>query len=307
MSEISYAVVKAAARKGQLLLEQQILDLASSKELKELVNKLKDKYPSLLALGPNPSLEAFERTIFDDFCKEVEEFAEMFPKAKMILRLFEQEIDEERISQELIWALSERKEKEYEEIVLKLRQMGYDEEIKESERIFQKYNTPGLVASVFARCRLLKLRKFLKKYKAGVPEVLAEYVRLKVDEFNITTLIRGIKNDIRRDALEELLIPDGGRFRHTLLKEAVKAPDVNKAVAVLGYSTYQDNLRSLERELEREVKRILTRAYYNGYTNLAAVIGYLELKKIEVMNIVRIANCISRGIESKKIASEFLF
>lgn len=305
--EISYVAVKAAARKGQLLSEQQILDLASSKDLKELINKLKDRYPSLLVLGSTPSLEAIEKIIFEEFCREVEEFAEMFPKAKTILRLFEQEIDERKASQELILALTERKGKEYEESVLKLRQLGYDEEIKEGERIFQKYSIPGLVESVFARCRLLKLRKFLKKYKAGVSEVLAEYVGLKIDEFNLSTLIRGIKNDIRRDALEELLIPDGGRFRLAILKEAVKAHDVNKAVAILGYSAFQDNLRSLERELEREVKRILTRAYYNGYTNLAAVIGYLELKKIEVMTVTRIANCISRGIEPKRIVSEFLF
>ncbi|MCX8182462.1 MAG: V-type ATPase subunit [Candidatus Methanomethyliaceae archaeon] len=303
---ISYAVVKAAARKGQLLPEQQILDLTSSKDLKELINKLKDRYPSLLTLGPVPSVEAIEKTIFEAFCGEVEEFVEMFPKAGKILRLFEQEIDEEKNAKELIEVLTERK-KEYVELVSRLRQKGYDEEIKESERIFQKYGIPSLVISAFAKCRLLKLRKFLKGYKAGVSEVLAEYVGLKVDEFNFNTVIRGIKNNIRRDALEELLIPDGRRFGYALLKEAIKAPDVKKAVATLGYGAYQDDLRSLERVLEREVRRILTRAYYNGYTNLAAVIGYLELKKIEVMNVVRIVKCISRGIESKRIVSEFLF
>lgn len=307
MAEISYAVVKAAARKGQLLTEQQILDLASSKDLKEVINKLKERYPSLLTLGPTPDIEAFEKTLFESFCEEVEEFVKIFPKAGKILKLFEQEIEEGKAAQELIEVIREGKEKGYREVVSKLRQMGFDDEIKEGERVFQKYGVPGLVSSAFARCRLLKLKKFLMKYNASVSEVLKEYVEFKIDEFNLHTLIRGIKNEIRRDALEELIIANGGRFRDRLIKEAVKSQDIKKAVSALGYGTYQDDLRFLERELERRVKRVLTRAFYNGYIDLPAAIGYLELKKVEVINLVRIANCISRGIEPKKISSDFLF
>jgi vacuolar-type H+-ATPase subunit C/Vma6 len=309
LAGISYAVVKAAARKGRLLSEQQILDLASSKEFKELVNKLKDAYPSLLTLGALLNFEGIEKAMYEAFRGEVEEFIGMLPKAGKILRLLEQEMEEGKASQELMGALMEKKEKEYKDVVSRLRQMGFDEEIKEGERVFQKYGVPGLVASAFTRCRLLKLRKLLERSKEGGPasEVLGEYVGLKVDEFNLTTVIRGIKNDIRRDALEELLIPDGRRFDYRLLREAVKAPDVEKAVIALGCGAYQEDLRSLERGLERELRAVLTRAYYGGYTNLAAVVGYLELKKAEVMNILRIANCVSRGIEAKRIVSEFLF
>ncbi|MBC7112958.1 MAG: V-type ATPase subunit [Candidatus Methanomethyliales bacterium] len=307
MEEVSYAVVKAAARKGRLLSEQQILDLASSKDLKEITNKLKEDYPSLLTLSVPLNFEGFEKAMFEALHKEVEEFVEVLPKAGGILRLLEQEMEEGKASQELIEALMEKKEKEYKDIVSRLHQMGFDEEIKESERIFQKYGVPGLIVSAFTRCRLLKLRRFLKKCKEGVSDVLAEYIGLKVDEFNLTTIIRGIKNDIRRDALEELLIPEGRRFNYKLLREAAKAPDVKKAVVALGCGGFQEDLRALERELERDLRGVLTRAYYGGYTNLAAVIGYLELKKTEVMNIIRIANCISRGIEPRRIVSEFLF
>ncbi|MGC8936845.1 MAG: V-type ATPase subunit [Candidatus Methanomethylicaceae archaeon] len=309
MAEISYSVVKASARKGQLLSDQQIMDLASSKDLKEFITKLKDRYPSLLTLGAKPTLENIDKALFEAFCEEVQEFIGVFPKAEKILGLLKQDLEEGKVAQELSEVLRERKgkEKEYEELVAKLHRIGFDEEVKEGERIFEKYGIPGLIASAFARRRLLKLTVLLKKYKADVSEVLAEYLKLKIDEFNLTTLMRGIKNGIRRDALEELFISDGKRFKEKLLREAVKAPDLGKAISVLGYGHLQEDPRSLERELEKEIRGILTKAYYGGYTDLAAVIGYLELKKLEVLNLIRVANCIERGIAPKDVSAEFLF
>lgn len=307
MAEISYAVVKASARKGQLLSAQQIMDLASSKDLKEFITKLKDRYPSLLTLGAAPTFETIEKTMFEAFSEEVQEFIGIFPKAEKILRLLKQELEEGKAAQELSEVLTERNEKEYEDLVAKLHRMGFDEEVKEGERIFEKYGIPGLVASAFARCRLLKLTNSLKKYNTEVSEALAEYLKLKIDEFNITTLMRGIKNGIRRDALEELFISDGKRFKEKLLREAVKAPDFSKAISILGYGHLQEDPRSLERELEKEIRGILTKAFYGGYTDLAAVIGYLELKKLEVLNLIRVANCIGRGIAPKDVSAEFLF
>lgn len=305
MGGVTYAVVKASARKSDLLTDQQIIDLASSKDLKELVNKIKDRYPTVLSVGGSPTLEDVEKAVLDSFCSEVEEFIKVFPKARNVLKMVKQEVEEVEAARVLVDGLMEGK-KGYEVMVAKLKQMGFEEEVKEGERVFEKYGIPGLVASVFARCRILKFLKFLKDYGAGVSDVLGSYISLKVDEFNLATLLRGIKNGIRRDALEELLILGRGSVKDGLLKDALKAADLKSALSILGIGAYQEDLRSVERSIERRIRGVLTRAYYGGYTDLAAVVGYLGLKRLEVINIIRIANCISRGIETRRVAQEFI-
>ncbi len=306
MADTAYAVVKASARKGDLLTDQQMIDLASSKDLGELVNKLKDRYSELLKIVGSPTLEAMEKSVSESFCNEVEDFIKVFPKARNILKLIRQELEEGRAVKILVDGLMEGKKKGYSDIVVKLKQMGFDEEIKEGEKVFDKYGVPGLVASVFARFRILKLMKFLRSYGGEVSDALAEHVSLKVDEFNLSTLLRGIKNGIRRDALEELVIISGGSLRSRLIKEAAKAPDLKKALLTLGMSAYQEDPRSLERSIEKKIRSALTRAYYGNYTDLGAVVGYLELKKLEVINIIRIASCISRGIEPSRVVQDFI-
>ncbi|MGQ9759633.1 MAG: V-type ATPase subunit [Candidatus Methanomethylicaceae archaeon] len=306
VGETTFAVVRASARKGDLLTDQQIIDLASSKDLKELVNKIKDRYPALLNISVLITSEAVEETLLKSFCDEVEEFIEVFPKARDVLKILRQEVEEAKAARILVEELKEGKKKSYGDTIAKLEEMGFEDEAREGERIFARYGIPGLVTSAFARCRLLKTFRVLKDYKAEVSKVLTGYLSLKVDQFNLATLLRGIKNDIRRDALEELLILGRGTIKDHLLKDAVKAPDVKKALSILGISSYQEDLRSIERAIERKIRGVLTRAYYEGYTDLAAVVGYLELKRLEVINITRIANCISRGIEPKRILQEFI-
>jgi len=47
--------------------------------------------------------------------------------------------------------------------------------------------------------------------------------------------------------------------------------------------------------------------YYSNYISLGAIVGYLELKLREVRDLVRIANAVSRGLEPRRIAQDFIF
>ncbi|MEM4608615.1 MAG: V-type ATPase subunit, partial [Candidatus Methanomethylicaceae archaeon] len=67
----------------------------------------------------------------------------------------------------------------------------------------------------------------------------------------------------------------------------------------------QKSLRDIEREFEKRMRKILLEGYYKGYGSLEAVIAYIELKKIEIKNLIRILNCINLKIDPKIAIQEY--
>ncbi|MDD1775779.1 MAG: V-type ATPase subunit, partial [Candidatus Methanomethylicus sp.] len=130
-----------------------------------------------------------------------------------------------------------------------------------------------------------------------------------IDLYNIVTIMRGLKNGADKKALEEILILNGGGINSQQLKEAIKSNDVQKALAYfegIGLPKV-DTPRELEKSYEVKIARTLNRAFYSGYMDIGAIVGYLELRMREIKNIIRIANAISRNIDPKKISQEFIF
>jgi vacuolar-type H+-ATPase subunit C/Vma6 len=137
---------------------------------------------------------------------------------------------------------------------------------------------------------------------------LEPYVKLKVDLFNVVTILRGVKNNIDPKAIEELLIFGEGSIRKDRLKEAVKSGSTQKALAYfesIGLPK-ADSARDLEKAYEKMMAKNNDRTYYKGYVEIGAVIGYLELKLEEITKLIRIANTVERGIDAKRAIQEFI-
>ena len=312
----TYAVVRASARKGQLLSDQQLIDLASSRDLKEFLNRAKERYPAL-ALNVTPSLKEVEDLLLKAFGEEVDEFIKMCPDASPILRLIKREIEGEEAVDLLKQHLGilgaedkgQPKKGGKENVSDQLSAMSFSLEVKEARRMFEKYKIPAMVDSVFARYRILKMFDAAKNLGGGSAKQLREYLRLKIDVFNVITVLRGIRNGIDRTALEEILIPRGGSVGKEDLVGALKQADEGKALAYLrevGLPKVED-VRAVERSYEKEISKTLTDTYYHGYADVGAIVGYLELRLREVRDLIRIANGISRGMEPKRIAQDFIF
>lgn len=88
----TYAVVRASARKGQLLSDQQLIDLTSSRDLKDFLNRVKERYP-VLALNVTPPLKEVEDLLLKVFRDEVDEFIKMCPDMSPMLQLIKREIE----------------------------------------------------------------------------------------------------------------------------------------------------------------------------------------------------------------------
>ncbi|MCS7097864.1 MAG: V-type ATPase subunit [Candidatus Methanomethyliaceae archaeon] len=290
MSE-EYAAVMAAARKSKMITEQQILEFAASKSIEDFLNKIRNFY----SVPAEVSISRAEEELVKNFYKEVEEFIKILPKKEKLLKLIAREFEEEKIARELI-RLKE-KGQEYLEFINKIRGMGFHEEILEIEKIIE-YGIPGLVNSIFSKHRILKMIEELKDYKALIP-----FISLKVDEHNIITMLRGLKNNIRKDLLEGLIV-DGGTIDKKRISEAIKAKSFDETISLLNLR-YQRDLRDIERDFEKRMRKILLKAYYMGYGGLEAAISYIELKKIEIKNIIRILNSVALNIEPKVAIQEY--
>lgn len=309
--DLTSAAIKASARKGALLTDQQLLDLAPSKDLKDLLNRVKERYPNLSSVALTP--KAIEEGFLDCYRQEIKEFQKAAPDISMILNIVRREVDEweavELLKTQLgiIAPIGQKRTKE--EITALLKVMGFTIEAKKATLIYEKYKVPALIDSAFVRQRIMDLSASISRLGGDTKEKMKEYMSYKIDVFNLDLLIRGLKNDIDRKALSELFIYDGGSVKSQILKEAVKQPTMEKALTMIegGGLPKVESARDLERYFEQKVSRLMSRTYYNGYLGLGAILGYLELKLREIKDIIRIANAISRGLEPKKIAQEFIF
>jgi vacuolar-type H+-ATPase subunit C/Vma6 len=232
-----------------------------------------------------------------------------------LLHVIAKELEEDSATDLLKWKLGALDQSKLENVPKKMTKedalaaivkMGFKDEAEEATKNFEKYSAPGFIDSVFVRSRLIKLLELIEK---GDFEGLNKYLKLKIDLYNIVTIMRGIKNGADKKALEQLVIANGGGINSQQLREAIKSSDVQKALAYLESTGLPkvDTVRELEKAYEVKIARTLNRTFYSGYMEIGAIVGYLELKMREIRNIIRIANAISRGIDPKKISQEFIF
>ena len=314
MPDFTYAAVKASGRKGKLLTEQQIMELASQKELKDVINRIKPNYPDLA--NASADLVEYEAVLKEGFFKEVDEFVKVTPEAADFFTLIKRQAQEGEAVELLKWHLgvigeaqvkTPLKKQGKQDALKALKRMGYGEEAEAAEKLYAKHPVPALIESVFVRCRLIKLATFLEGMK-GEGEPLLGYLRLKVDLYNVVTILRGLKNGIDPKAIEEVLLVKEGALRRAELVEALKAGTQAKAFAYLeGKGVPKaETPRELEREYEKRIASQLQRAYYKGYGEIGAILGYLELKSNEVGNLIRVANAIERGVDQKSLVQSYL-
>jgi len=290
LSDVVYTAIKASAKRSRMLSERQLIELTSSRDLNELISKLRGIYPELTEVKPDSKI--IEEKLLELFYNEINEFIKIVPYYKDLLELLKQELEEE-IAKTVI-------EKYKKGLLSEIIELKPNEEFKK----IIEYEVPGVTISFIAKNRILKFIKLAKKY--DIYNKIKDYISLKIDEYNILTIIRGIKNNIRKDILTSLIILEGGKIDRKILFEALKEENIDKALSILGMEKYKDNQRAIERDFEKKLIPILKKIYYEDYVGLGEIIAYIEMKKIEIKNIIRIAISIERGITPSTIVQEFI-
>jgi len=314
--DLTYAVVKASAKKGKLLTDQNFVEVAGARDLRDFAGRVKERYPNLGAMI-DPSLREIEDQLRGNFTAEVDEFSKAAPELSQLFELLKRELEEVRAVSLVKWQLglipwsAEMGPKEpgrgEERSIANSR--DFAQEADNAKMVFQRYGVPGLIEVVFERGRILKMLGAVSRLRGGAAEGLRNYMRLKVDFFNAIVILRGIRNGVDRKALEEITIPEGGSLSRAALRDMLKAADVAAGLGCLASSGVfkAASLRELERGYGERLSRIATRTYYGGYIDIGAIVGYLELKLREIRILIRIANAIARGIDPKRVAQDLVY
>lgn len=314
LPDFTYAAVKASGRKGKLLTDQQIMELASQKDLKDIVNRIKPAYPDFANMSPN--LVEYESILKESFFKEIDEFIKVSPETTNFFMLIKREAQEGEAVELMKWHLgiltdaqviTPLKKLGKQDVIKMLKRIGYEDEVEEATQLYAKHAIPALLDSVFVKGRLLKLSAMVKKMK-GEGEPLLGYVKQKADLYNVVTVLRGLKNGIDPKAIEEVLITTEGAFGKAELREALRAGTQAKALAYFETrgAPKAESPRELEREYEKRIASSLERSYYKGYGEFGAILGYLELKLNEISNLIRVANAVERGVDLKSLNQNYL-
>ncbi len=144
-----------------------------------------------------------------------------------------------------------------------------------------------------------------KHYSGDLAIKLKEGFGAEVDLLNITAILR-IKRffPAMTDELSSYLLPLRGRLRPSLLNEMINAPDHEAALEVVKRSPYRslfdfEGCRSIDdyvtMYLWRFNKRMLSSPEPSVYTPLA----YLNLREMEIQNLVKIIECVRYGMDPK--------
>lgn len=314
LTDLVFGAVKASSRKGRLLTNQQIIDLAGSRDLKDLLNRLKDKYPLLSTVVP--SLKEIEEALLKSYRDEVNDLIKAAPDLAPVLRMSIREVEGEQVMEALKVqlgvvapeAVEGQRRHGKEEALAKLTSKGFAPEVEGATDIYERYKVPGLIDAVFARHRVLSLVSTDTGMPDDVSEELKGYSKLKADIFNADILLRGIQNGVDGRALAELVVP-GGSMPRKLLQEAARQTDNKKVLTLIEGAGLPkvDSARALERYYESKILKLMSRTYYDGYLSAGAIMGYLELKLREIRNIIRIANSVSLGMDPKRIMQDFIY
>lgn len=142
-----------------------------------------------------------------------------------------------------------------------------------------------------------------KHYSGDLAIKLKEGFGAEVDLLNITAILR-IKRffPAMTDELSMYLLPLRGRLRPSLLYEMINAPDHEAAVEVVKRSPYRtlfafEGCQSIDDYVTMYLWRFNRRMLASPEPSVYTPLAYLNLREIEIQNLVKIIECVRYGMK----------
>ncbi len=333
MSSRVYASVKSYSRRGKLLQKTDFQMLAESRDLEELMTRIKNtSYADAVSDIQKPftsqRIESALRSRLADihysitktagdssvfkayYMKFIVSNLKIVLKGKILGKSHE-EIEphvnlhaEELIKQRdvVIKALAA---KDLEEAVASLNSAGFGDEIAKAAALYSEKKNMQIFDVYFDKIlyqHLGNARKNSKDRDAG------KLIGLEIDFYNILSVIRGKFWGLDEQQIEDLIIPDASATPKELLEKMIASASVRDAFTELSGSKYKELVPQVENELDavaeferafemmiyEEAKRSFTRMF-----SFATTIGIIKLTEFEIRNMSAIAYAIEQKIPTK--------
>ncbi|MEM3619569.1 MAG: V-type ATPase subunit [Nitrososphaerota archaeon] len=336
-----YPVVRSYALKGMLLEYSVYEDLANSKSLGELVDKLRPTvYGNVLTELPKPLTSENLEKIFQTNLIEVEySLIRYIPKAiflktyflrhvyrnlKTILKARALGIPYEEVSPKINLRAEEHLkirdlvvkalvEKDLETTIESLKGTQMYPDLKGALEVYEKEKDPLIFETSLDRSFYEQLLRALKKTKRDERNQLLLLLVYEIDGYILTAALRSRLWNLTPAETRKFMLSSGIKFSNRKIEKVIHATNIEEVLKELEDTYYEDVLKivDLSRPLEtinsidswfkEEAVKNARRAFLQSVFKLAIVYSFIKLKEVEVRNLTSIAFGVEYGLTPSEI------
>lgn len=333
MSSKVYASVKSYSRRGKLLQKSDFQTLAESRDLEELMTRIKNTAyvdavsdiqkpytsrqiesalrASLADMHYSMAKTAGSSNIFNAYyMKFIVSNLKLILKGK-VLGKPQEEIEshvnlhaEELIKQRdiVVKALAA---KDLEEAVASLNSVGFGDEVAKAAALYNDKKNIQIFDIYFDKILYQQLGNARQSIRDSD---VSKLIGLEIDFYNILCVIRGKFWELDEQQILDLIASETSSAPRELLGKMMSAGTVMDAFSELSSSKYKDIIPQVENELDAlaEFERSFEMKIYNSAKNtftkmfsLATTIGIIKLAEFEIRNLAAIAYAIEQKIPTE--------
>lgn len=340
MSSKVYASVKSYSRRGQLLQKSDLQTLAESRDLDELMTRIKNtSYAQAVSEIQKPftsqSIESALRSHLADthhtiartagdanvfkayYMKFIVSNLKLILKGK-VLGKPQEEIEshvnlhaEELIKQRDI-AIKALTAKDLEETVASLNAAGFGQEVAKAAAIYRDKKNIQVFDTYFDK---ILYRQLGNARRNSRDTDVSKLIGLEIDFYNILSVIRGKFWGLDEQQIQDLIVAETPAAPSELLGRIMSTASVRDGINELSGSKYKAFIPQVEDELDAiaELERAFEVGIYNAAKNtftkmfsLATTIGIIKLTEFETRNLAAIAYAVEQGIPAETAMAKLI-
>ncbi|MBE43843.1 MAG: ATPase [Thaumarchaeota archaeon] len=137
----------------------------------------------------------------------------------------------------------------------------------------------------------------------------------EIDAYNVLSILRAKFWGLNEQQVKEIVVGATSTITDDIIQKMIKAENINDAMIELGNTVYKDITPQLTNDieiitnLERSFEEILFRKYLGTFRkmfNYATMISIIKLKMIEVRNLAIIASAVELKVPTDNVMSKLL-
>ncbi len=339
-SQKVFSSVKSYSKRGRLLPKSEFQTLAESRDLDELITRIKNTYyadavSKISKPYTSEKIESALRTHLADIHYSIAKtgggskvldafyFKFIIWNLKIILKgrvlgKTQEEIEpqlnlhaEELIKQRDV-ILKALVAKDLEETVSSLNSTVFGEDIAKAVTLYNEKKNIQIFDTYFDKILVQQLSKALR---ISGDKDLARPVGMIIDFYNLLSIIRGKFWGLDDQQIEDLIVSYTSSAPRDLIGRMIAAESVKDALNELSNSTYKDLIPQTENEIDviSEFERAFEMAIYRGAKNTftkmfsaATSVGITILTSYEVRNMASIAFAVEQKISPQTTMSKLI-
>jgi vacuolar-type H+-ATPase subunit C/Vma6 len=180
---------------------------------------------------------------------------------------------------------------------------------------------PFFVEAVLDREYLQGLLDCARALNGGDREIVKPMVSQEVDIFHLMLVVRGkFHYGLKKEVLMLLRVP-GTRITGDLFEEMLDDPDLHVSVERIGGLLFDEapfggvsgdrpagavDVATLERLAWKRFFRLSNSAFRRSHMGLAAVVGYVGIRRVEIANLITLSEGVRKGMSPETIRARMI-